>query len=119
MIVCVSGAVFITGCGELSGMETAAGTEAAASEMTAETVSESQEEEKAVQEEKPRLVENEEEKVSPDRALVKANRKAPGLRQTIRDLSVNSIIWSSLMPSLLLCFQGQKKSIVLDNPGLK
>lgn len=74
MIVCVSGAVFITGCGELSGMETAAGTEAAASEMTAETVSESQEEEKAVQEEKPRLVENDEEEETPDRALVKANQ---------------------------------------------
>ena len=74
MIVCVSGAAFFTGCGEISGTETAAGTEAAALETTAETVPESQGEEKAVQEEKPRLVENDEEEVTPDRALVKANQ---------------------------------------------
>ena len=74
MIVCVSGAAFFTGCGEISGTETAAGTEAAALETTAETVPDSQGEEKAAQEEKPRLVENDEEEVTPDRALVKANQ---------------------------------------------
>lgn len=84
MIVCVSCTAFITGCGEGSGMENAAGmdtaagtemaaeTEEAASATTAESVSEPREE--SVQKEKPRLVENDEEEATPDRALMKANQ---------------------------------------------
>ena len=84
MIVCVSCTAFITGCGEGSGMENAAGmdtaagtetaaeTEEAVSATTAESVSEPREE--SAQKEKPRLVEDDEEEVTPDRALMKANQ---------------------------------------------
>lgn len=72
IIVFVSGAAFITGCGEHSEMETAAETEAASMETTEESVSEPREE--AVQKEKPRLVENDEEEATPERALMKANQ---------------------------------------------
>ena len=80
MIVCVSGVAFITGCGERSEtetaaeMETAAETEASALETTAESASETQGEEKAARKEKPRLVENDEEEATPDRALMNANQ---------------------------------------------
>ena len=74
MMVCVTGAVFITGCSERSGMETAAGTGASASETAAESVSEPRGEEDSARKEKPRLVENDEEEATPDRALMNANQ---------------------------------------------
>ena len=80
MIVCLSGAALITGCGERSEMETAAETgtaaemETAASETAEESVSEPEGEEKTARKEKPRLVENDEEEATPDRTLMKANQ---------------------------------------------
>lgn len=72
MIVFVSGAAFITGCGEHSEIETAVETEEASMETAEESVSEPREE--AAQKEKPRLVENDEEEATPERALMKANQ---------------------------------------------
>ncbi len=70
----VLSAAFMTGCGERSGTETTAETEAAVLETTAESAAENRTDETVVEGEKPRLVEDDEEEATPDRALMKANQ---------------------------------------------